>query len=121
MTLTNTERQELEELREFKKNWANLTSVDYHSEDGRATLEVRGEFIKGMTIILVEWFMNDMKAENYTETKVYHPDTGMMIMTVQRVDGKTPHELKVEAEARYEQLLIEHNALSDRYAREDRS
>ena len=98
MTLSDTERQELEDLREFKKNWSRLTSTDYHSEDGIATLEIRGEFVKGMTILLVEWFLRDVKAENYTETKVYSPETGMMTMTVQRVDGKTPHELRVEAE-----------------------
>lgn len=98
MTLSDAERQELEDLRTFRDNWARWTTIDLHAEDNKATVEVRAELVRGLTVMLVEWFLKDSKAENYAELSVFHEETGPLAMTVQRVWGKTPHDLKVEAE-----------------------
>jgi len=104
MTLSDAERQELEELRRFKENWVRWTVIDLRVEDDKATIEARGELIRGLTVMLVEWFLKDAKAENYAELSVFHEETGPLAMTVQRIWGKTPHELKVEAEEKLSKL-----------------
>jgi hypothetical protein len=38
-------------------------------------------------------------AENYVEMQLHEPEGGTLTVRVQRHDGKTPHELRKEAEA----------------------
>lgn len=37
---------------------------------------------------------------NFLELSMYHPDHGPLVLTIQRAHGKTPAQLKAEAEAR---------------------
>jgi len=43
------------------------------------------------------WF-RDCKGENYVEMRAFHPETGPLLFTMQRQDGKTGDELRREAE-----------------------
>lgn len=44
---------------------------------------------------------------NYVEVSFMHPATGPICVTLQRVQGKTPHQLRREAEAERDQLRAE--------------
>lgn len=48
---------------------------------------------------------------NYTETAITHAELGPMTLTLQRKTGKTPHELRREAETRADQAERRENAL----------
>lgn len=45
------------------------------------------------------------EAANYTETEVTHNHLGALTLTLQRVSGKTPHQLRKQAEARLSALV----------------
>lgn len=47
--------------------------------------------------------LDDLNAANYVELRV-EDDTGPLTVTVQRYDGKSPHELRVAAEAERDML-----------------
>lgn len=42
-------------------------------------------------------------AQNYITFKFFHERHGLILITVQRYSGKTPHELRKEAEAKLEE------------------
>lgn len=44
-------------------------------------------------------------AQNYFEFQAMSPDIGNFLVTIQRVDGKTPATLRAEAEEKVERLL----------------
>lgn len=44
------------------------------------------------------------EAPNYVEIRADHEEHGALTLTIQRRDGKTPHEKRVEAEARADAL-----------------
>ena len=44
---------------------------------------------------------------NYVEVSFTHPKTGPLVVTLQRTQGKTPHQLRVEAESERDQLRAE--------------
>lgn len=48
---------------------------------------------------------------NYTETAITHEELGPLTLTLQRKTGKTPHELRREAETRADQAERRENAL----------
>lgn len=53
-------------------------------------------------------FFKDAGGANYVEVMINTPDDekiGPLILTVQRKFGKTPHELRLEAEQKYADLL----------------
>lgn len=53
-------------------------------------------------------YFTEMGAVNYIQLSVTSEKTGTLILTLQRKEGKTPHDLKIEAE----------NALKEALARE---
>lgn len=55
---------------------------------------------------------------NYTETAVAHDRLGDLTLTLQRKSGKTPHELRREAETRADQAERRERALLDSNQRE---
>lgn len=53
----------------------------------------------------------DADPANYTETEITHNELGELTMTIQRRSGKTPHQLRKEAETRAEQAERRERAL----------
>ena len=51
-------------------------------------------------------------AKNYITFKFFHERHGLILITVQRYSGKTPHELRKEAEAKLEEAEKKLEALS---------
>ena len=51
-------------------------------------------------------------AQNYITFKFFHERHGLILITVQRYSGKTPHELRKEAEAKLEEAEKKLEALS---------
>jgi len=57
--------------------------------------------------------LEEMGAKNYIEVDVHHERIGGITMTLQKRNGKTPHELKIEAEQAHDELVDNHNKLVD--------
>ena len=48
--------------------------------------------------------LEESNARNYLEVTFYHPDEGKIVVTLQRLHGKTPHQKLVDAEAEIKKL-----------------
>ncbi len=55
---------------------------------------------------------------NYTETSITHEELGPLTLTLQRMTGATPHELRIAAETRADQAERRERALLDSNQRE---
>ena len=65
---------------------------------------VKSDFVKVLGLIMVDLFkMNG--AENYVELSLETDEFGPLVMTLQRLEGKTPHQFRMEAEDKYNELL----------------
>ena len=51
-------------------------------------------------------------AENYVEIKADHRDVGPIVVTIQRQNGKTPHELRLEAESERNAIQVKLKGLA---------
>lgn len=79
-----------------KMNAEFPTDGDWHLD---AELSGTAAVVIGKEI--ARWFKDDVGAPNYVEMKMMDPETReVFVLTVQRANGKTPHELRVEAEAK---------------------
>lgn len=65
------------------------------------TLQLRAKH-PAMAIIAQELvgFFDDSGGINYVELQLYHTQRGLFNVTVQRVEGKTPHTLRSESDAK---------------------
>ncbi|NBD11806.1 hypothetical protein [Corallococcus silvisoli] len=62
---------------------------------------------KGTTLRMAEALVTFFRGEgatNYVEFKVHHPTDGDFILCIQRASGKTPHELRQDAESERDAL-----------------
>lgn len=68
--------------------------------------------IGALASALAQWFA-EQGGPNYAEMQfsTVDPEVGPLILTVQRKDGKTPHELRAEAERDADRLRAERSAL----------
>lgn len=80
-----------------KKTELNVKSLE-RNDQGGYDIFLDGEGVKYLSALLAQPFL-DKSATNYIEWKVDHPDTGPLAMTVQRLQGKSPHEFRTQAEA----------------------
>ena len=53
---------------------------------------------------LDDFFEQDDDTRNYWVIGIGFPDTGMYELTIRKPDGKTPHDLRLKAEAEVERL-----------------
>jgi len=65
---------------------------------------LKSEFVYVMAALLVDLF-KAMDGENYVEMSIDHTELGPLVMTLQRKDGKTPHQLKKDAEDKLQKVL----------------
>jgi len=77
--------------------------LDYDQEKEQILVGLSATFVPLFVGWMAEWF-TESGGMNYVEMHVFHLDTGPLVFTMQRCEGKTPHELRQEAEARVEQL-----------------
>ena len=66
-------------------------------KNGEMVLE--GSVVAYMASFLAEMLKSRGTVANYTETRVTDPELGELVLTLQRVSGKTPHQLRRDAEA----------------------
>ena len=92
----------LAELEEYHQNDAARVVV-LKAEKGEVTVEVRDEFVRGLTALMAGWF-DDAGGVNYVELRAFHERLGPFTMTVQRTLGKTPHQIGDELRAENERL-----------------
>jgi hypothetical protein len=87
----------LTQLEEYHQNDAARVVV-LKAEKGEVTVEVRDDFVRGLTALMAGWF-EDAGGVNYVELRAFHERLGPFTMTVQRTLGKTPHEIGDELRA----------------------
>ncbi len=75
-----------------------VTDYSINERDGQ-DVTLRSETMHLFAGVLADWFI-DAGGINYVEARLNSPKTGPLLFIVQRVEGKTPHELRIEAEDR---------------------
>lgn len=74
-------------------------------KDGNIDLKLKSKIVPLVAEAFHE-LLDEMQAPNYIEFSLKHLETHETILvTVQKKSGKSPHELRVEAEQKYEVLL----------------
>ena len=86
----------------LEERYADVRLVSF--VDGYLTL--RGGPIPAIIASLAQMLGKggDGPIANYTETRVHDAELGELVLTLQRSEGKTPHELRRAAEAQRDQL-----------------
>ena len=82
------------------------TDINWNEKEGVHAMG-QGSFVRVMANGFIKMF-KDEGAINVLEIKMFHPEAGHFFMTIQREDGKTPMDLKIEVEAkldRYQKLI----------------
>lgn len=80
--------------------------LDYDEESHKALFEFKADFVPLFIGWMAAWF-REQGGMNYVEVEAFHPETGPLIFTMQRKQGKTPHELQLRAEAQSDRLQQE--------------
>lgn len=97
-------RAEKAERERDEANAAIMNIRELHFKDGNLDAAVGGEGATAIAMTLVGFYKAQGGA-NYVEMQLADKNTGeRYTVTVQRVAGKTPHELRTAAEARAETL-----------------
>lgn len=94
-----------EQLAEYRKIDTILDEV----QDGVRHVKARAHFVHQFAGLMVGWF-KDQGALNYVEQSFRHDELGAFTLHLQRKAGKTPSELREEAEERARQAR---DALND--------
>ena len=80
-------------------DFENIRLVEMHMVDGKLTMNLSGGPIQYMAEYMAEVLGHPEEPHNYAEIMFTHHTVGPLVLTLQRQNGKTPHQLKVEAEA----------------------
>lgn len=97
-----TEKLEGTDLAGYVSAQTMLTGMQFGN--GSATIELEG----GACGLLAASFADQFKrsgAVNFLELQMGHPDLGEFVVSMQRLQGKTPAQLKAEAERQRDELL----------------
>jgi hypothetical protein len=105
---TGMTEQEISNLLEENKRLTALLEKRYKDvrlvEFRNGQMVLSGSIIEHMAEFMAQMLEGPEGPENntpanYTETRLTHHRMGELVLTMQRVSGKTPHELRREAEA----------------------
>ena len=103
--MVSVERAELERLRGIEalalRRWGEFSDVVTTVEGETIRMHVAGFIAQDLAAMFIDMAEN-IGAKNYVELTFSEPGASRarIVVTVQRTDGKTPNELKVEAERR---------------------
>jgi hypothetical protein len=106
-TMVSVERVELERLRGIEalalRRWGEFSDVVTTVEGETIRMHVAGFIAQDLAAMFID-MADGIGAKNYVELTFSEPGASRarIVVTVQRTDGKTPNELKVEAEKRAE-------------------
>jgi hypothetical protein len=111
MVIPNEDAEQLR-LMEFKLD-SNTWQAHFGSKRGE-------ESVVAKLVLGIGEYFAQYGGQNYLEFSMYHPSHGPLTVTIQRAKGKTPAQLKTEAEherdhwkQQYVLLLAEHTAFQD--------
>ena len=103
--MVSVERAELERLRGVEalvmRRWGEFSDVVTTVEGETVRMHVAGFIAQDLAAMFVD-MAEDIGAKNYVELTFSEPGSSRarIVVTVQRTEGKTPNEMKVEAERR---------------------
>lgn len=96
-------RLEVEQLKKDLEAACDPKLLEFKTREAITEAKVQG----GAAVILATLFESVFETAggiNYVEVDLHHKRLGGLIMTIQRMQGKTPHQFRVEAEAKVEDL-----------------
>jgi hypothetical protein len=96
--LERVERQHIEYVA------GETTIEDITIDNGAITLYASTRMVHVMAAQMAA-VLDGHDAENYVEMQMQHEDGRRFAVTVQRCEGKTPHEKRLEAESKLAELL----------------
>ncbi len=101
-TVTIT-RRTYEHYKEIEANNVHIKSLIADGQKFDAVLA--GDLVRVIATGMFA-FIENTGAKNYVEIKMNHPEHGIVVMTMQKWEGRTPHEMRLEAEAERDQLKM---------------
>lgn len=82
----------------------NLSLVEMHVVDGTLTMNLENGPVAYLAEYMAQVLGHPGEPHNYMEITINHKTLGPMVLTLQRVSGKTPHQLLKEAQAEVDRL-----------------
>ena len=87
------------EAERLLERWTAIDKMRMDIASGKLDLLFRGPFTQILSELLVSWFVRGTDAINFVTWQIDHEATGRLEFVCQRVDGKTPSDLRRDAEA----------------------
>lgn len=100
------------EIERLEKVISDPVLAGIEANEGGVNMMFKGaapNILAGMFVGILD---ENTDAQNYITFKFFHERHGLILITVQRYSGKTPHELRKEAEAKLEEAEKKLEALS---------
>ena len=91
------------EIERLEKVISDPVLAGIEANEGGVNMMFKGaapNILAGMFVGILD---ENPDAQNYITFKFFHERHGLILITVQRYNGKTPHELRKEAEAKLEE------------------
>lgn len=86
-----------------------LTVESIYLKDGKLKISLKSKILP---LIAQCFFELTEAAENYVECSFYHQPSGQVfLLTAQKAHGKSPHQLRIEAEAQRDEAIAKVAAL----------
>jgi hypothetical protein len=79
--------------------------INFNYSVGETVVSMRHRVVSVMAYFLSSYLSEVPGKDNYVEVTLNSEEHGPLLLTIQRVHGKTPNDLKVEAEAELERIL----------------
>jgi hypothetical protein len=97
-------RRQREHIERLAQTIANPTLAGINIGNGSLGVEMEGTGPLLVAGMFLGMFENHPEAENYIECRLSSPQ-GPLVVTVVRAGGKTPHELRMEAERKLAEAM----------------
>lgn len=100
------------EIERLEKVISDPVLAGIEANEGGVNMMFKGaapNILAGMFVGILD---ENQDAQNYITFKFFHERHGLILITVQRYSGKTPHELRKDVEAKLEEAEKKLEALS---------
>jgi hypothetical protein len=89
----------------------NLSLVEMHVVDGTLTMDLANGPVAYLAEYMAQVLGHPNEPNNYMELVITHRTLGPLVLTLQRQNGKTPHQLMTEARAEADRVKRHLNQL----------
>jgi hypothetical protein len=115
--LSETQRDNTRLRDMVEGNLQDVMIKEMHFEDGLLEMWLQHPIFWLFSLGISQMFIAQ-GAKNYLETRIWVPEVGFINVTCQKEDMKSPHTLRLEAEAETERIRAELAIETEKYARD---